>query len=149
MFTYSDLKTYGGADIQGIYDRWALARAYFTVYNADPLQFYPELLQRERHLRSLLSSIPSDQQYYIQARLTFEIQVAFLVECLDLLLEEIIHRRGRIQQSMNASRQKEENELRKKALESMRAVIKENLHKTSPDMEKLYFLSETMPELYF
>jgi len=146
VFTYSDLKTYGGADIQGIYDRWALARTYFTVYYADPIQFYPELIQRERHLRNLLSSIPSDQQYEVQARLTFEIQVAFLIECLDLLLEEIIHRRGRIQQSMNASRQKEENELRKKALESMRTVIKENLHKTSPDMEKLYFLSEAVSE---
>ncbi len=144
VFTYHDLKTYGGADIQGIYDRWALARTYFTVYDADPIQFYSELIQRERHLRSLLSSIPSDQQYDIQARLTFEIQVAFLVECLDLLLEEIIHRRGRIQQSMNASRQKEENELRKKALESMRAMIKENLH--SPDMAKLYFLSEAVSE---
>ncbi len=108
--------------------------------------FYPEILQREKQLRSLLTSIPTSQQEDIQARITFEIQAAFLVECLDLLLDEIIHRRGRIQQSMNASRQKEENELRKKALESMRAVIKENLYKTSPDLEKLYSLSETVSE---
>jgi hypothetical protein len=141
VFTYSDLKTYGGADIQGIYDRWTLARTYFTVYDADPIHFYSELIQRERHLRSLLSSIPPDQQYDIQARLTFEIQVVFMVECSDLLLEEIIHRRGRIQQSMNASRQKVENELRRKALDSIRAVIKENLHKTFLDAGKQYFLS--------
>jgi hypothetical protein len=67
VFTYSDLKTYGGADIQGIYDRWALARTYFTVYDADPIRFYSEFIQRERHLRSLLSSIPSNQQNEIQA----------------------------------------------------------------------------------
>lgn len=146
VFTYSDLKTYGGADIQGIYDRWTLARTYFTVYDADPIHFYSELIQRERHLRSLLSSIPPDQQYDIQARLTFEIQVVFMVECSDLLLEEIIHRRGRIQQSMNASRQKVENELRRKALDSIRAVIKENLHKTFLDAGKQYFLSEAISE---
>ncbi len=146
IFTYSDLKAYGGADIQAIYDRWVLARTYFSVYRVEPILFYPEILQREKQLRSLLSSIPTGQQEDIQARLTFEIQAAFLVDCLDLLLEEIIHRRGRIQQSMNAYRQKEENELRKKALGSIRTSIKENLHKTSPDMEKLYFLSEKISE---
>ncbi len=83
---------------------------------------------------------------HIQARLVFEIQTTFLVECLDLLLDEIIHRRGRIQQSMNASRQKVENDLRKSALDLIRAKIKENLQKSSPDMEELYCLSETISE---
>jgi len=146
LFTYSDLKAYGGADIQAIYDRWILARKYFSNYLVEPILFYPDILHRERQLRSLLSSIPPNQQEDIQARLIFESQTAFLVECHDLLLEEIIHRRGRIQQSMNASRQKVENDLRKKVLDSMRAMIKENYHKTSPDMEKLYSLSETVSE---
>ncbi len=146
VFTFSDLKTYGGADIRAIYDRWMLARKFFSVYEAEPIVFYPELIQRERQLRSLLSSIPPDQQEAIQARLIFEIQAAFLVECLDVLLEEIIHRRGRIQQSMNASRQKVENTLRKNALESVRAAMKEMIQSSSPDMQKLYFLSETVPE---
>jgi hypothetical protein len=146
VFTYSGLKAYGGADIETIHNRWVKAKEWFSVYGVDPIVFYPEILSQERHSRSLLTSIPPDQQEDIQARLVFEIQTAFLVECFDLLLDEIIHRRGRIQQSMNASRQKEENELRKKALNSMRAVIKENLHKTSPDMEKLYSLSEAGSE---
>ncbi len=119
VFTFSDLKTYCGADIRAIYDRWMLARKYFSVYEVEPIVFYPELLQRERQLRSLLSSIPPNRQDDIKARLAFEIQAAFLVECLDVLLEEIIHRRGRIQQSMNASRQKVENAFRKNALESI------------------------------
>ncbi len=147
LFTYSDLKAYGGADIQAIYDRWISAKTYFSNYGVEPILFYPELLQRERQLRSLLSSIPPDRQEGIQARFIFEIQAAFLVECLDLFLEEIIHRRGRIQQSMNASRQKVENELRKKILESMRATIKEMIQSISPDMQKLYSLSETVSEV--
>lgn len=146
IFTFSNLKTFGGPDIRAIYDRWMSARKYFSVYAVEPIIFYPELLQRERQLRSLLSSIPSDHQEAIQARLIFETQAAFLVECLDVLLEEIIHRRGRIQQSMSASRQKVENTLRKNALESVRAVMKEMIQSSSPDMQKLYSLSETVPE---
>jgi hypothetical protein len=146
VFTFSNLKTYGGPDIRAIYDRWMSARKYFSVYEVEPIIFYPELLQRERQLRSLLSSIPPDQQEAIQARLIFETQAAFLVECLDVLLEEIIHRRGRIQQSMNDSRQKVENDLRKNTLESVREAIKEMAQSSSYDMQKLYSLSETIPE---
>jgi hypothetical protein len=146
LFTYSDLKTYGGADIQAIYNRWIAAKEYFSVYGVKPISFYPEILLRERQLKSLLTSIPSDRHEDVQARLVFEIQATFLVECLDLLTDEIIHKRGRIQQSLNASRQKVENDLRKNALESMRAAIKEILKKPSPDKEKLYLLSETISE---
>ncbi len=146
VFTFSNLKTYGGPDIRAIYDRWIFAKKHFSVYAVEPIIFYPELLQRERQLRSLLSSIPPDQQEAIQARLIFETQAAFMVECLDVLLEEIIHRRGRIQQAMNAARQKAENVLRKKALESVRTAMKEMIQSSSPDMQKLYSLSETVPE---
>ena len=54
------------------------------------------------HLRNLLSSIPPQQQKDIQARLIFEIQTAFMVECTNLLIDELINRRGKIQRSMNA-----------------------------------------------
>lgn len=146
MFNFSDLKTYGGADIQAIYKRWIAAKAYFSVYGVNPISFYPEILLRERQLKSLLTSIPSDRHEDVQARLVFEIQATFLVECLDLLLDEIIHKRGRIQQSLNASRQKVENDLRKSALDLIRAAIKEIMQKPSSDMEKLYLLSETISE---
>jgi hypothetical protein len=43
----------------------------------------------------------------------FETQLAFVVECADLFVTEVIHRKGRIQQSMNARRQKVENQIRK------------------------------------
>lgn len=69
--------------------------------------------------------IPPKQQKDVQARLIFEIQTAFMVECTDLLIDELIHRRGRIQQSLNASRQKVENDFRSDSLESIRAELKE------------------------
>ena len=47
---------------------------------------------------------------------------------------------------MNASRQKVENTLRKNALESVRSAMKEMIRSSSPDMQKLYSLSETVPE---
>jgi hypothetical protein len=146
VFNFSDLKTYGGADIHAIYVRWIIAKEYFSVYGVDPLSFYPEILLRERQLKSLLTSIPSDRHKDVQARLIFEIQATFVVECLDLLLDEIIHKRGRIQQSLNASRQKVENDLRKSALDLIRSAIRENLQKPSPDLKKLCFLSETISE---
>jgi len=146
VFNFSDLKTYGGADIQAIYNRWIAAKEYFSVYGVNPICFYPEILLRERQLKSLLTSIPSDRHEDVQARLVFEIQATFLVECLDLLLDEIIHKRGRIQQSLNASRQKVENDLRKRALDLIRAAIREILQKPLQDMEKLYLLSETISE---
>ncbi len=146
VFNFFDLKTYGGADIQAIYNRWIAAKEYFSVYGVNPISFYPEILQRERQLKSLLTSVPSDRHEDVQARLIFEIQATFLVECLDLLLDEIIHKRGRIQQSLNASRQKVENDLRKNALDLIRAAIKEILQKPSLDMEKLALLSETISE---
>src|SRR5574337_1589597 len=146
VFNFSDLKTYGGADIQAIYNRWITAKAYFSIYGVNPISFYAEILQRERQLKSLLTSIPSDRHEDVQARPVFEIQATFLVECLDLLLDEIIHKRGRIQQSLNASRQKVENDLRKSALDLIRAAIREILQKPSPNMEKLYLLSETISE---
>lgn len=146
VFNFSGLKTYGGADIQAIYKRWIVAKEYFSIYGVNPISFYPEILLRESQLKSLLTSIPSDRHEDVQARIVFEIQATFLVECMDLLLDEIIHKRGRIQQSLNASRQKVENDLRKKALGLIRAAIRENLQKPSPDMEKLYLLAETISE---
>jgi len=48
LFTFSNLKTYGGADLQEISN--------------------PQILSRGSHLRSLLSSIPTHQQEETQAR---------------------------------------------------------------------------------
>jgi hypothetical protein len=58
----------------------------------------------------------------IQARLIFEAQVAFLVDCKDLLIEELIHKGGRIQQKMNESRKKVENEILKKWIEKYSVI---------------------------
>ncbi len=44
------------------------------------------------YLKSLLSSIPSHPQEESQARLIFEMQLAYVVECTDLFVTENIHK---------------------------------------------------------
>jgi hypothetical protein len=124
IFTFSDLKTYGGADIEAIYQRLIKARGWFSIYKVETRGFYPEILSRSRFLKKLMNSIPPNQQLEAQAKLIFEIQTSFIVECTDLLIDELIRKQGRIRQSDNASRQKVENQLRKDALESIRKDIK-------------------------
>jgi hypothetical protein len=122
-------------------------------FSIDPISYYPRILTRRKHLRSQLSTIPTGQQEEIQKRLIFEIQDAFIVECTDLLIAELIHRKGRIQQSMNASRQKMENGLRRTVLESIRSSLKEMVLRSSQDMAEIHSLSvpkvgeETMPRI--
>lgn len=142
IFTFSGLKAYGGADIRAIYERLKNAKEYFSGYDVEPMQHYPRIFTLGTHLRSLLSSIPPKQQKYMQARLIFEIPTAFVVECTDLLIDELIHRRGRIQQSMNASRQKVENNSRRASLESIRAELKEMAIASSADLDRIFTLSD-------
>ncbi|HSQ86305.1 MAG TPA: hypothetical protein VLM43_16455, partial [Desulfobacterales bacterium] len=52
-------------------------------------------------------------------------QAAFVIECMDLFINEIIHEQGRMRQSDNASRQKTENKFRKEALEKLRKDLKQ------------------------
>ena len=91
---------------------------------------------------AFLSSIPPKQQKDVQARLIFEIQTAFMVACTDLLIDELIHRRGRIQQSLNASRQKVENDFRSDSLESIRAELKEMAIASSADLDRIFTRSD-------
>jgi len=125
IFTFSDLKTYGGANIDAIYQRLIKAKEAFSIYNVEANRYYPEILSRSKFLPKLLSSIPPNQQLEAQAKLIFEIQAAYIIECKDLLIGELIHKLGRSKQSDNASRQKVENQVRKTALESIRKDLKE------------------------
>jgi hypothetical protein len=125
IFTFSDLKTYGGANIDAIYQRLIKAKEAFSIYKVEASQYYPEILSRSKFLHKLLGSIPPNQQLEAQAKLIFEIQVAYIIECKDLLIGELIHNLGRSKQSDNASRQKVENDLRTTALELIRKDLKE------------------------
>ena len=94
LFTFSNLKAYGGADLREIFNRLTNAKRHIEKYDIRPVEFYPQILTRGGHLRSLLSSISLHQQEKIQARLIFETQLAFVVECADLFVTEVIHRKG-------------------------------------------------------
>jgi len=87
------------------------------MYNVKAMRFYPQILTRNRFLKNILTSIHPDQKIGAQIRLFFELQAAYVIECMDLFIDEIIHEQGRMRQSDNASRQKTENRLRKEALE--------------------------------
>jgi hypothetical protein len=90
IFSFSGLKTFGGADLSAIYERLAKAKKWFSIYGIDPISYYPRILTRRKHLRSQLTAITSGQQEEIQKRLIFEIQDAFIVECTDLLIAELL-----------------------------------------------------------
>jgi hypothetical protein len=120
LFTFSNLKAYGGADLQEIFNRLVNTRKYVEKYGVAPVEFYSQILTRGTHVRSLLSSISPHRQKETQARIIFETQLAYVVECTDLFVNEVIHRKGRIHQSMNVRRQKVENRIRKEELGSIR-----------------------------
>ncbi len=125
LFTFSDMKTYGGADLNAIYERLIKSREWFSIYNVNAMRFYPQILTRNRFLRNILTSIHPNQKIGAQIRLFFELQAAYVIECMDLFIDEIIHEQGRMRQSDNASRQKTENKLRKEALEKLRKNLKQ------------------------
>jgi hypothetical protein len=124
IFTFSDLKIYGGTDIEGIYKRLVKAKEAFSIYNVDANRYYPEIILKRKFLKNLLSSIPPNQQLEVQAKLIFQIQASYIIECNDLLIVELIHKHGRTIQSDNASRQKTENKLREDSLDAFRNEFK-------------------------
>jgi hypothetical protein len=124
VFTFSELKNFGGVDIEGIYERFREAeRWFYRMYiDTEPYFWYPRIKDRIKVFQNHVSSVKSDEVLPIQTRLIFESQIAFLVDCKDLLIEEIIHKGGRVQQNMNESRKKVENKLLKKWIEQYSAI---------------------------
>src|SRR3972149_829882 len=120
-----DIKTYGGADLNAICERLTKSKEWFSMYNVKAMRFYPQILTRNRFLKNILTSIHPAQKIGAQIRLFFELQAAYVIECMDLFIDEIIRQQGRMRQSDNASRQKTENKLRKAALEKLRKDLKQ------------------------
>src|SRR3972149_8740011 len=136
LFIFSDLKTYGGADLNAICERLTKSKEWFSMYDVKADRFYPQILTRNRFLKNILTSIHPNQKIGAQIRLFFELQAAYVIECMDLFIDEIIHKKGRMRQSDNASRQKTENQFRKDALEKMRKDIRQlaNSEKIEPNI---------------
>ncbi len=141
IFTFSDMKTPFGPDIRAVYDKLSKAKEWFSRYKVEAINYYPKVLTQGKHIRSLLTSIPSDQQKEVQARLIFECQVVFIVECMDLLIDLLIHEKGRVQQATNKNRAKVENNILKNIISSMRNDLKYMHLKSLPDMKKIHTLA--------
>jgi hypothetical protein len=114
IFVYTGLKTFGGIDIGGIALRLQKAQEYFhqTYPNVDPFEYFSRVRSRSKVIKSHLSRIKADESLPDQARLVFEAQVDFVVCLKDILIDELIHREGWIQRSVNVNRQKIENCIR-------------------------------------
>ena len=114
IFTYNELKTFGGIDLESIALRLDKARNWFnqTYLNVDPFKWFPRVRSRSKVLRNHLSRIKDEKTLSSQARLVFEVQVDFIVDLNDIFIDELIHKMDWIQQSMNDSRQNIENETR-------------------------------------
>ncbi len=113
-FVYSGLKIFGGIDIDGIALRLQEAQKWFQeIYpNVDPFKWSFRVRPRSKVVRNHLSKINADESLSNQARLIFEAQVDFIVRLNDILIDELIHREGWIQYSVDANRQKIENGIR-------------------------------------
>jgi hypothetical protein len=46
VFAFSDLKTYGGANLGAIYERLMKAKEWFSMYHVDAMRFYPQILKK-------------------------------------------------------------------------------------------------------
>lgn len=98
IFNFDGLKGYSGVDLENIAVRLQRQgyRLMIITGGVDPFDFYEKIKGRVKHLQRHLASIKANKSHPIQVRLIFEIQVAFIVNCQDFLIEQIIHRRGRI-----------------------------------------------------
>ena len=114
VFSYTDLKTFGGIDIDGIASRLQEAQKWFqeTYPGADPFEWFPRIRPRSKVIRNLLSRIKAEESLSDQALLIFEAQVDFIVRLKDILIDELIHKMGWIQRSKDGNRQKIENRIR-------------------------------------
>jgi hypothetical protein len=114
VFTYTDLKTFGGIDIDNIASWLLKAQKWFqqTYTGVNPFEWFPNIRSRSKVIRNHLSRIKADESLSDQALLIFEAQVDFIVRLKDILIDELIHRMGWIQRSTEGNRQKVENRIR-------------------------------------
>jgi hypothetical protein len=114
VFTYSDLKTFGGIDIDSIASRLQEAQKWFkqAYPGVSPFEWFTRIRSRSKVIRNHLSRIKVDESLSDQALLIFEAQVDFIVRLKDILIDELIHRMGWTQRSKDDNRQKIENRIR-------------------------------------
>jgi hypothetical protein len=146
IFTYSDLKTFCGIDIDSIASRLQEADTYFqqTYLNIDPLKHFPHIRPRSKVIRNHLSRIKTEKSLSSQARLIFEIQSDFIVRLKDILVDELIHRKGWIDRSMNDNRQKTENRIRTRWINEYCGMMEEILvNPTEENLSRLKKLIES------
>ena len=147
-FLYTNLKTFGGIDIDSIALRLQDAQKWFhEIYSdIDPFKWFFRIRHRSKIIRNHLSRIKADESLSDQARLIFEEQVNFIVQLKDILMDELIHREGRIQSDINANRQKTENRLRGKWIDKYCEIAEKEI--ICPNEENRSILKNHIDDRY-
>src|SRR4030066_1559646 len=137
IFTYTDLKTFCGIDIDSIASRLQEAETYFqrTYLNIEPLRYFPNIRLRSKVIRNHLSRIKAEKSLSSHGRLIFEIQADFIVRLKDIFIDELIHKKGWMDGSMNTNRQKTENRIRTQWINEYCGMMEEVL--VNPTEENL------------
>jgi hypothetical protein len=80
VFTYTDLKTFGGIDIDSIASRLQEAQKWFqrTYPGVNPFEWFPRIRSRSKVILNHLSRIKADESLSDQALLIFETEVDFI-----------------------------------------------------------------------
>jgi len=150
VFVYTGLKIFGGIDIDGIALRLQDAQKRFqeAYPSTDPFKWFFRIRPRSKVIRNHLSKIHADESLPNQARLIFEAQADFIVRLNDILIDELIHREGWIQYSIDVNRQKIENSIRTEWINNYHETANKVL--INPNEENLstlkILLDQGMPE---
>lgn len=146
IFIYTDLKTFGGIDIDNIALRLQKAQKWFqeAYPNVDPFKWFFRIRPRSKVIRNHLSRINADESLSDQSRLIFEAQVDFIVRLKDILIDELIHKERVIQRSIEAYRQKIENKKRKEWINKYHDIAKKVT--TKPDKKNLSALKSLIDQ---
>ena len=140
IFTYTDLKTFCGIDINAIALRLQEAETYFqrTYLNIEPLKYFPNIRLRSKVIRNQLSRIKADKSFSSHARLIFEVQADFIVRLKDIFISELIHKTGWAERYMNDNRQKMENKIRTQWINECYGMMEEaSVNPTEENLSKL------------
>jgi hypothetical protein len=144
IFIYTDLKTFGGIDIDNITLRLHEAEKLFneTYQNIDPFKWFFRIRHRSKVIKNHLSRIKADESLSDQARLIFEEQVIFIVQLKDILIDELVHRDGSIQRDINSNRYKIETMIRRDRDNKYNEAVERMI--ISPNGENLSTLKNIM-----
>ncbi len=117
LFDFTDLSITGIGDLIIISNKINLCMSWmdenYISLDKNLLTYAKEILPRQKNLRYLLSTVPSDQTPEIQSKLIFEIQITSIIEIRDFLIERLILENKRLARERSENISDADNEILK------------------------------------